>query len=315
MEKAHAVFFCNSGSEANEAALKFARKVGRLADPSGAKHEVVSFHGSYHGLTMGALSATPRAHYQGAFTPLVPGFRYGTYNDAAGADALITERTCAVILEPVQGEGGVYVGTDEFLTRVAARARAVGAMVIYDEVQCGLARTGALWAHPHLPAAAQPDVITTAKALGNGFPVAATIVTRQIDEAILAMEHATTYGGNPMACRVAHYMVSRLSEPGFQEDVNRRAGIMWGGFLALQKKFPETILEVRGKGFLIGVQLSRDPRDVMEAARAQGLLVITAQNNTLRVLPSLAISEDEIREGLSVLDAILEKLPEITAAN
>ena len=150
MHDARAVFICNSGTEANEAAIKFARKSGKVLDPSGAKHEVVSFNGAFHGRTMGALSATPNPKYQKPFSPMLPGFKYGTYNDVAAINELVTDNTCGVIVEPIQGEGGVIVGSEDFLVALAKRCREVGAVLIYDEIQCGLGRTGKFWAHASL---------------------------------------------------------------------------------------------------------------------------------------------------------------------
>ena len=170
-------FICNSGSEANEAAIKFSRKVGKSLQPDGSKYEFVSFHNSFHGRTMGSLSATPNPKYQTPFSPMVPGFKYGTYNDIEGINSLVTESTCGVIIEPIQGEGGVNVATPGFMVALRKRCTEVGAVLIHDEIQCGLGRTGTMWAHGALPKEAHPDILTTAKALGNGFPIGATIVT------------------------------------------------------------------------------------------------------------------------------------------
>ncbi|CAD6445187.1 3ac14834-0ad3-478d-a31c-c27f9d752785 [Sclerotinia trifoliorum] len=302
MHDAQAVFICNSGSEANEAAIKFARKSGKVVDPSGAKHEVVSFQNSFHGRTMGSLSATPNPKYQTPFSPMLPGFKYGTYNDVDAIKDLVTEKTCGVIVEPIQGEGGVIVATEEFLTALAARCREVGAVLIYDEIQCGLSRTGTFWAHSSLPKSAHPDIITTAKALGNGFPIGATIVNKNVTEKIKVGDHGTTFGGNPLGSRIAHYIVSRLSDPSLQNDVIRKSDIFKKHFEVLQSKYPELVKEVRGRGLHLGLQLSRDPTPVVTAARERGLLIITAGTNTLRFVPSLNITDGEIEEGFQILD-------------
>ncbi|KFY87710.1 hypothetical protein V500_06810 [Pseudogymnoascus sp. VKM F-4518 (FW-2643)] len=299
------VFICNSGSEANEAAIKFARKAGKVADPSGAKHEIVSFYNSFHGRTMGSLSATPNPKYQAPFAPMLPGFRYGTYNDIAGIAELVTPTTAGVIVEPIQGEGGVHVATPEFLIALAARCKEVGALLIYDEIQCGLSRTGTLWAHSELPASAHPDILTTAKALGNGFPVGATLVTGSVAEKIAVGDHGTTFGGNPLASRLAHHIVSRLSQPELQEAVAAKSALFVGHMKKLQEKYPKLVGEIRGKGLLLGLQLDRDPTPIVAAARERGLLVITAGTNTLRFVPPLTISEAEIEEGFAVLDAVM----------
>ena len=306
MHNARAVFICNSGSEANEAAVKFARKCGKVVDPSGSKHEVVSFHNSFHGRTMGSLSATPNPKYQKPFTPMLPGFKYGTYNDVAGINELVTEKTCGVIVEPIQGEGGVIVATEEFLCALAARCKEVGAVLIYDEIQCGLSRTGTFWAHASLPKEAHPDIITTAKALGNGFPIGATIVSDAVSEKIVVGDHGTTFGGNPLGSRLAHYIVSRLSDPELQASVLAKSRIFKSHFAALQDKYPSLVKEIRGRGLHLGLQLSQNPAPIVTAARERGLLVITAGTNTLRFVPSLTITEAEIEEGFAILDEAMK---------
>ncbi|KAI1194960.1 acetylornithine and succinylornithine aminotransferase [Nemania serpens] len=305
MHDASSVFVCNSGSEANEAAIKFSRKVGKALDPTGSKYELVSFRGSFHGRTMGSLSATPNPKYQDPFSPMVPGFKYGTYNDVAAIADLVTEKTCGVIIEPIQGEGGVNVATDEFLTALAKRCREVGAVLIYDEIQCGLSRTGTLWAHTHLPKEAHPDIITSAKALGNGFPVAAVIANSFVSDKIKIGDHGTTYGGNPMACRIAHHVVERLSDAALREGVVAKGKILKEGLEQLRHEFPDLMGEIRGRGLIVGAQLTRDPSPIIKAARERGLLIITCGTNTLRFVPPLTISDDEIRTGLRILsDAI-----------
>lgn len=306
MSEASKVFICNSGSEANEAAIKFARKVGKVRQPSGSQHEIVSFNNSFHGRTMGSLSATPNPKYQKPFGPMIPGFVYGTYNDEAGIKDLVTEKTCGVIVEPIQGEGGVNVATPSFLQALRDRCNEVGAVLIYDEIQCGLSRTGQLWAHQNLPESAHPDILTTAKALGNGFPIGATMVTEKVAECVVTGDHGTTFGGNPLACRLAHYIFSRLSEPELQQGVMEKEKIFRKGFERLRKRFPELIKEVRGRGLILGLQLTQDPTPIVTAARERGLLIITCGTNTLRFVPPLIISDEEIEEGLAKLEQAME---------
>ncbi|KAK5003039.1 acetylornithine aminotransferase [Elasticomyces elasticus] len=302
MSGAAKAFICNSGSEANEAALKFARKYGKSMQPDGSKHELVSFHNSFHGRTMGALSATPNPKYQKPFGPMVPGCRYGTYNDVTAIDELVTEQTCGVIVEPIQGEGGVNVATPEFLLALRKRCTEVSALLIYDEIQCGLSRTGTLWAHGSLPKAAHPDILTTAKALGNGFPIGATVVTEAVSGKIATGDHGTTFGGNPLGCRIAHYNLTRLSEPELQRGVARKELLFRSHFARLQRRFPRVVKEVRGRGLILGLQLAADPAPVVTAARERGLLVITCGTNTLRFVPPLVVSEPEIDEGMRILE-------------
>lgn len=317
MRDASQVFICNSGTEANEAAIKFARKVGRSLDPSGAKHEVVSFHNSFHGRTMGALSATPNPKYQTPFSPMLPGFKYGNYNDVAQLETLVTEKTCGVIVEPIQGEGGINAATPEFLVALRKRCDEVGAVLIFDEIQCGLSRTGSFWAHAHpslAPAsgeAAHPDILTSAKALGNGIPIGATIVSEKaVAKHIKPGDHGTTYGGNPLVCRVAHHIVNRLADPELQKSVETKGDLLVSGFKDLQKKYPNVISEIRGRGLIRGVQLSPEfvskAGDLVGAARERGMLIITAGEGCIRFVPPLTITEEQIKSGLKILEQALE---------
>ena len=305
MHTLSSVFICNSGSEANEAALKFARKAGKEIGGD-EKHELVSFYGGFHGRTMGSLSATHNPKYQKPFSPMVPGFKVGKYNDVSGIKDLVTDRTCGVIVEPIQGEGGINVATEEFLVALASRCREVGAVLIYDEIQCGMSRTGTFWAHANLPREAHPDILTTAKALGNGFPIGATLMSKDVSDKIKVGDHGTTFGGNPLACRLAHYVVSRLSDPEFQKQVLEKEKVFKTGFEALRNRFPHLITEIRGRGLILGLQLTRDPSPILTAARERGLLVITAGTNTLRFVPPLTVSEREIRDGLRILEEAVE---------
>lgn len=302
MHGAESVFVCNSGSEANEAAIKFARKVGKITDPSGEKTEFVSFNNAFHGRTMGALSATHNPKYQKPFSPMVPGFKLGTYNDVAAINDAVTEKTCVVIVEPIQGEGGVQTASEEFLVALSKRCREVGALLIYDEIQCGLSRTGTFWAHGNLPKEAHPDILTTAKALGNGFPIGAVLVTKAVAEKIKVGDHGTTFGGNPLASRLAHYMVSRLSDGQLQKDVLAKSEVFRARFKQLQSRYPDLVKEIRGRGLILGLQLTEDPSSIVKAARERGLLIITAGTNTLRFVPALTVTEQEINQGVDILE-------------
>ncbi|KAE8378335.1 pyridoxal phosphate-dependent transferase [Aspergillus bertholletiae] len=317
MRDASQVFISNSGTEANEAAIKFARKVGKSLDPSGAKHEFVSFHNSFHGRTMGALSATPNPKYQTPFSPMLPGFKYGNYNDVEQLQTLITDKTCGVIVEPIQGEGGVNVATPEFLVALRKRCDEVGAILIFDEIQCGLSRTGTFWAHAHpslAPAsgeAAHPDILTSAKALGNGVPIGATIVSgKTVAEHIKPGDHGTTFGGNPLVCRVAHHIVERLATSELQNSVEVKSAELISGLKALQEKYPGVISEIRGRGLILGAQLSKDfsskASDLITAARERGMLIITAGDGCLRFVPPLTITEDQIKTALRILEQALD---------
>ncbi|CAI9632063.1 acetylornithine mitochondrial precursor [Alternaria burnsii] len=301
-------FICNSGSEANEAAIKFARKVGKSMSPDKDKHDFVSFHNSFHGRTMGSLSATPNPKYQTPFSPMVPGFKYGTFNDVNAVNELVTDATCGVIVEPIQGEGGVNVATPEFLLALRKRCTQVGAVLIFDEIQCGLGRTGTFWAHAGYPKECHPDIVTTAKALGNGFPIGATIVNDFVCEHIKTGDHGTTFGGNPLGSRVASYILSRLSSPDILDSIPAKEQAFRRHFDILRKRFSSQIKEVRGKGLILGLQLDVDPTPIVTAARERGLLIITCGTNTLRFVPPLVISEAEIEEGMQILSQAMESV-------
>ena len=301
-------FICNSGSEANEAAFKFARKVGKSMSPSGDKHEFVSFHNSFHGRTMGSLSATPNPKYQKPFSPMVPGCRYGIFNNVEAINDLVTEATCGVIVEPIQGEGGVNVATPEFLLALRKRCTEVGAVLIYDEIQCGLGRTGTFWAHAGYPKECHPDIVTTAKALGNGFPIGATIINDFVCDHIQTGDHGTTFGGNPLGSRVASYILSRLSSPEILNSIPQKERLFRKHFDSLRERFPSLIKEVRGQGLILGLQLDVDPTPIVTAARERGLLIITCGTNTLRFVPPLIITEVEIEQGMQILAQAMESV-------
>ena len=321
MYSAARVFACNSGTEANEAAIKFARKYAYARHSSSStstpnpKTHLLSFQSSFHGRTLGSLSATPNPKYSAPFSPLLPGFHSAPYNSTENLSSLITPDTCGVIVEPIQGEGGIKVASASFLTALRNRCNEVGALLIYDEIQCGLGRTGDLWAHSSLPKEAHPDMITTAKALGNGYPVAAVIVSEEVAGKIRVGDHGTTFGGGPLASRVAHYCVGRLSEEALMEHVREMEGVFRARFEALEKRFPGVVREVRGRGLLLGLQLDRDPGPMVTAARERGLLVITAGVNTLRFAPPLVITKEEVEEGMGILgdamEAVLRKREEV----
>ena len=222
----------------------------------------------------------------------------------------INESTCGVLVEPIQGEGGVNVADPSFLLALRKRCNEVGAALVYDEIQCGLSRTGRLWAHSSLPKEAHPDIITTAKALGNGFPIGATIVSEEVASAVVTGDHGTTFGGNPLACRVGYYVLSRLVEGGLQASVLEKEKIFREGFEQLRRRYPHLIQETRGRGLILGLQLARDPAPVVTAARERGLIVITCGTNTLRFVPPLIISEDEIEQGLGILEEAMRVVVE-----
>ena len=304
---AHSSFIANSGTEANEAALKFARKWGKVQGGSNesSKVELVSFTGSFHGRSFGALSVTPNPKYQAPFGPMVPGVKTGKFNQVEGLKELITENTAGVIVEPIQGEGGVNVATPEFLKAVRERCTEVGAALIFDEIQCGLGRTGSLWAHQNFPGI-QPDILTVAKALGNGFPIAAVVVNEQVSSAIKVGDHGTTYGGNPLGSRIALEVLKRISSPKLLEGVKIRGEIVSAKFTEFQKKYPKLVKEYRGKGLIQGLELTVPASEVTSIALNKKLLIINAGEKVVRFIPALNIPISDLKKGLDILDTALE---------
>ena len=306
MSTAAQVFLCNSGSESNEAALKFARKRGlTLGGP--AKHEVVAFNGGFHGRTFGALTATNNPKYQAPFAPMVPGFHYGS-NNTEESLALVTDKTCAVIVEPIQGEGGIHPCDLDWLRALRAKCNETGATLIYDEIQCGLGRSGDLWAHAAAGQNAEPDIVTMAKALGNGFPIGATMISKEVNDVLKVGDHGTTYGGNPLGSRVGLYVLSQIDSEAVRMNVNARSQQITQRAQKWIKELGGTVTEVRGRGLLLGIQLSVDPAPVLAHCRDNGLLVITAGTNTLRLVPALTISEDDVAHGLDIMEDALKAL-------
>jgi predicted acetylornithine/succinylornithine family transaminase len=293
------VFFCNSGAEANEAAFKFARR----AAGSPEKREIVALKGSFHGRTFGALSATDRPQYREPFTPLVPGIRIVDPANAAELERAITkERTAAVIAEPIQGEGGVRVLPDELLADLRELCDEAGAALIFDEVQCGMGRTGTLFAYEH--SGVVPDMVTLAKALGAGLPMGAVLLNERIAAAIQPGDHATTFGGGPFVASVALAQWRIISDPDFLASV-RAKGEWLGEKLGDLAARHEGVTEVRGRGLMWGIELGRPVQEAIERALERGLLVIGAGPNVIRLLPPLVISYEELARGLEILEDCL----------
>ncbi|HWX24417.1 MAG TPA: acetylornithine/succinylornithine family transaminase [Vicinamibacteria bacterium] len=292
------VFLCNSGTESVEAALKFARKIGR---PAG-RTEFVAFEKAFHGRTMGSLSLTWAAKYREPFEPLVPGVRFAAFNDLSSARENISEKTAAVVVEPVQGEGGVRVATVEFLQGLAVLCRERGALLIADEVQCGLGRTGRLFAYEH--AGIVPDILTLAKPLGGGLPLGAVLLRDELSSAIEVGDHGSTFGGNPVAAAAALAVLARLTSQGFLERVVRNGERLCRGLRRLARKHGHVVREVRGLGLMVGLELRGDAGAVFTGLREHGILAAKAGDHVLRLLPPLVIKPGDIDVLLSTLDTL-----------
>jgi len=295
------VYFANSGTEANEAAFKFARKYAREATGVEGKTKIVAFNGSFHGRTMGSLAATYKAHYREPFEPLMPGVVFAPYNDPEAARDVIDDDVCAVIVEPVQGEGGVRPGTAEFLAALRALCNEHDALLIFDEVQCGLGRTGTLWAYEST--GVTPDIMTLAKPLAGGLPIGATLVTQAVADVMKPGDHASTFAAGPLVCCAALTVFDRLSRPEFLANVRAKADYLRHRLSTLES---DLIVEVRAAGLLVGVELKMPVAPLMAAARDQGLLIINAGDNVLRLAPPLIIDRDAIDQAVTVVADILQ---------
>lgn len=296
------VFFCNSGSEANETALKFARKYARR-DGAEDKTGIVAFSGGFHGRTMGALSATARVKYQEPFAPLVPGVTFADFNDLDAAAQAIGDDTCAVIVEPLQGEGGIHPATAEFLHGLRDLCDRHDALLIFDEVQCGLGRSGRLWAYELYDVA--PDMMTLAKPLAGGLPIGTTLVKEAVAQVIRPGDHGSTFGAGPLVCRAAQVVFDRVSQPSFLAGVREKGRHLLSRLADMDSP---KVTEVRGRGLLVGVELDRPVKPLLAAARQRGVLVINAGENVLRLCPPLIIDKDEIDTAVEVIAECLKEL-------
>jgi acetylornithine/N-succinyldiaminopimelate aminotransferase len=312
------VFFNNSGSEANETAIKFARKWAYLQkkpDPVKpaksyirAHHvvdrtELVTFTNAFHGRTIGALSVTPRAKYQDPFKPLLPDVKVLPFNDLDAAAKAIWKGTCAVIVEPVQGEGGIHEAKPEFLQGLRELCDASGALLIFDEVQCGVGRTGTLWAHEK--AGVTPDIMTLAKPLAGGLPIGAVLVTEQIASIMHPGDHGSTFAGGPLVTRAAGVVLDRVADPAFLAHVSEVGAYFKAGLKGLHSPL---VKQVRGRGLMLGIDLTIPAQDAVKAGWDNGLIMVNAGPETLRFVPPLVIEKSHIDEAITKLDHILATL-------
>ncbi len=291
------VFFCNSGAEANEGAIKMARKGG------GERTEIITMENSFHGRTLGSLSATGQTKYQEAFKPMVGGFKYAQYNDLESVKELVNPNTCAIMVEVIQGEGGIKVAQEEFLKGLREVCDEHNLLLIFDEVQCGLGRTGHHFAWQKM--GIFPDIMTLAKGLGSGVPVGAIVVGPKAASIFVPGDHGATFGGNLLSSAAANYVLDYISAEGFLEGVQKSSQALMEGLKALQSDY---IKEVRGVGLMVGMELTIGAREVIDKCREAGLLIGSAGEKTLRFVPPLTITPAEIGEGLSILGAVLSSL-------
>ena len=297
------VFFTNSGTEAIEGAIKAARKYAYLRDNS-TDHEIIAMNSSFHGRSLGALSVTGNEHYQEPFRPLIGGVRFAEFNNIDRVTAQITDKTCAIIMETVQGEGGIYPADPAFLKEVREICDARDILLILDEIQCGMGRTGTMFAWQQY--GVQPDIMTSAKALGCGIPVGAFVLNEKVAKASLVPgDHGTTYGGNPLACAAVNAVFGQFEKLDLLAHVNEVAAYLEEKLDELAAKH-DCIKERRGKGLMQGLELTGKPvGEVITAAREKGLLVISAEHNVLRMLPPLVITKEDVDKAVEILDVCL----------
>jgi len=295
------VFFCNSGAEANEGAIKLARRFGTEIDPE--KFEIVAFKNSFHGRTLAAVSITGQGKYSEGFGPTLQGVKFAEFNNLDSVKRAISDKTCGIFVEPVQGEGGVLPATKEFLKGLRELADEANALLIFDEVQTGMGRTGELFAYQNY--GVEPDVMTLAKALGNGVPIGAIVAKGKAAEVLKPGLHASTFGGNFLSTRAGVEVVKEMTKPGFMEEVKEKGRFLAEKLKELQKEFPGLIEEVRGLGLMVGALMKVECSKIVEKAFERGLIINCTAGRVLRFTPPLIIKKGEIEEGIEILRGVL----------
>lgn len=296
------IFFCNSGAEANEGAVKLARKWAKKKYGD-HKFEVITMRNSFHGRTLAMITATGQEKYRKGFEPLMPGFRYANFGDIDSVKSEVTDATCAVLIEPIQGEGGVRMAAQEYFKALRSFCDEKGILLIFDEVQVGMGRTGRLFAHQHY--GIEPDVMTLAKALASGLPIGALIAKESVAQAFEPGDHAATFGGNPLVAATAKATLEIMLAEGFLEEAAKKGAYFLAQLKKLQKRLP-LIKEVRGLGLIIALDLDRPAKPFVLKCIEKGLLINAVQENTLRILPPLTAKRGEIKEALRILGEVLE---------
>ncbi|MCA8868270.1 MAG: aspartate aminotransferase family protein [Rhodobacteraceae bacterium] len=296
---ADTVFFTNSGAEAMECSIKMARKYFSHAGTP-ERNRIIAFNDAFHGRTLGTIAAAGGEKLLKGFGPVLDGFKHVPFGDLAACEAAIDGETAAILIEPVQGEGGIVPADDGFLKGLRALCDEHGLLLIFDEIQCGMGRTGRLFAHEW--SGVTPDIMAIAKGIGGGFPLGACLATERAAAGMVVGTHGSTYGGNPLACAVGLAVLETIAEPGFLAEVNRKASLLRQKLEGLVAAHPEVFVEVRGLGLMIGLVCKVANVDVVKAAYGEHLLTVPGGQNVIRLLPALTISDEEIAEGISRLD-------------
>lgn len=297
------VFFGNSGAEANEGAIKLARKYATNIDPE--KIQIISALHSFHGRTLATLTATGQDHYHHGFGPLPAGFDYVPYNDIQALETKMSDKTCAVMLEAIQGEGGVHVPDPDYLPKVRALCDKYNAVLIFDEVQCGMGRTGTFFGCQQF--GVKPDIVTLAKGLAGGVPIGAFMATDKVANAFHAGDHGSTFGGNPLACAAACVVLDALIDGNLMENAKEIGAYLQSKFEEYKSKYPNLIKEVRGRGLILGMELTRPGREIANECLDYGAIINCTAGNVLRFVPPLNITKAHVDELISVLDKVLPK--------
>ncbi|KAA9301805.1 MULTISPECIES: acetylornithine transaminase [Aerococcus] len=297
-------FFCNSGTEANEAAIKLARKWGRENKGEEAI-QIISCQQSFHGRTMGALAATGQATLQAPFAPMLAGFSYVPYNDCQALKQVVNQETCAIMVEPIQGEGGVHPMSQAFAQTLKELQAEANILLIMDEVQTGVGRTGHFLASPSY--GLEADMLTLAKGLAGGFPIAALLAGPKIQEIVQPGDHGSTFGGNPLACALAHTVLDVIDQDQLLANVKARSQQLQEGLAAISQELGG-IVEVRGQGLLLGIEVSVPVGELCQACYDAGLLLVTAKGNVIRFLPALNVTEEECDQALHIFAQVLDEL-------
>lgn len=298
------VFFTNSGTEAIEGAIKLAKKYAYLKTGS-TDHEIIAMKKSFHGRSMGALAVTGNKHYQEAFGPMIPGIKFADYNDLDSVKALINDKTCAIIFETVQGEGGIYPATEDFIKGVRQICDEKGILMILDEIQCGMGRTGTMFAYEQY--GIKPDVVTIAKAIGCGVPLGAFVAKDEIAKALVPGDHGSTYGGNPLACAAAAKVFELFDKLNVLDNVKEVGAYLSDKLEELKSQNP-LVVDHRGIGLIQGIELSVSPSEVIKKALDEGLILFSAGANVVRFVPPLVITKSDVDEMIEKLSKALNSV-------
>lgn len=300
------IFFTNSGAEAIECALKLARRHQNI-NKSEKATKIISMDGSFHGRTYAAVTATAQPKYHEHFGPMMPDIEYATYNDLDNLLELVGDGTeiAAILIEPIKGEGGIIEANHDYLKSVRKLCDEKNILLIFDEIQCGAGRSGKFLAGDF--SEVKPDIITLAKGIGAGFPVGACVAKKEVGDSLSAGTHGSTYGGNPLACAVVDYVVNKINDEKFLQAITEKGEFLTEELNKLKNEFPDLIKDTRGRGLIQGIEFYENPSNIINKAIEKGLLLVSAANNTIRLVPPLIITNEEIKEGINIIKEVLKE--------